>query len=169
MSPFRDIYPYPIFVSALQSLVPNRETYAPMSFILTILFNILYLTLMLEIKGGQDPGIHTIYMGKPAKYGWKITFRVITLGKFQKKMGDHLRRCIFFNSSGDLDILWSGSFSYNVESNCFMFLQEIATRLVSVRSLDYRPSNLLCFCCYCCCYSTAKTTTGCSIHLFRSV
>ena len=105
MFPIRDIYPYPIFLSALQSLVPNRETYAPMSFILAILFNILYLTLILEIKGGEDPVIHTIYMGKPAKYGWKITFRVITLGKFQKKMGGHLRRCIFFYSSGDLDIL----------------------------------------------------------------
>ena len=147
MFPIRDIYPYPIFLSALQSLVPNRETYAPMSFIPAILFNILYLTLILEIKGGEDPGIHTIYMGKPAKYGWKITFRVITLGKVQKKMGRHLRRCIFFNSN----------------SNCLMFLQEIATRLVSVRSLDYRPINLRC------CYSTAKTTTGCSIHLFRSV
>ena len=58
----------------------------------------LYLTVILEIKGGEDPGIHTIYMGKPAKYGWKITFRVITLGKFQKKMGGHLRRCIFFST-----------------------------------------------------------------------
>ena len=76
-----------------------------MSFILAILFNILYLTLILEIKGGEDPVIHTIYMRKPAKYGWKITFRVITLGKFQKKMGGHLRRWIFFYSSGDLDIL----------------------------------------------------------------
>ena len=130
MFPIRDIYPNPIFLSALQSLVPHRETYAPMSFILAILFNILYLTLILEIKGTEDPGIDTIYMGKPEKYGWKITFRVITLGKFQKKMGG-----------------W----------------------LVSVRSLDYRPINLRCFCCYCCCYSTAKTTTGCSIHLFRSV
>ena len=57
-----------------------------MSFILAILLNILCLyTVILEIKGGEDPGIHTIHMGKPAKYGWKITFRVITLGKFQKK------------------------------------------------------------------------------------
>ena len=77
-------------------MVPNRETYAPMSFILAILFNILYLTLILEIKGGEDPGIHTIYMGKPAKYGWKITFRVITLGKFIEKNGRSFEVVRFF-------------------------------------------------------------------------
>ena len=75
----RDIYPNPIFLLALQSLVPHRETYTPMSFILAILFNILYLILILEIKGREDPtewgvcfivaGIYTIYMGKPEKYG----------------------------------------------------------------------------------------------------
>ena len=55
MFTIRDIYPNPIFLLTLQSLVPHRETYAPMSFILAILFNILYLILILEIKGREDP------------------------------------------------------------------------------------------------------------------
>ena len=55
MFTIRDNSPNPIFLLALQSLVPHRETYTPMSFILAILFNILNLILILEIKGREDP------------------------------------------------------------------------------------------------------------------
>ena len=36
-------------------------------------------------------------------------------------------------SSADLDILWNGSISYYVKSNCLMFKHEIATRMVSMQ------------------------------------
>ena len=95
MFTIRDNYPYSIFLLPLQSLVPNRETYAAMSFILAILFNILYLTLILEINGGKGRVLRYI----PST--WENRRNHVSshsVREVSEKMGGHLRRCIFFST-----------------------------------------------------------------------